>query len=532
MHRLLPLVLAALLATLLAATAAPERRELFLVRSPDGQVSAIRAASFEQQGAILIIISEQGSRAVVQTRGVIARLPWYSDADLEGGEVDLAKLAATYRSYGPLVPSQRTFLESEARRFDEMTRARKQAADAAARAAEQRVADATATTYDPARAYSAEELRALLAAADAVRAGQPASADRLDAWSAPFRGHLARLEAGDQLVDGAWLTRDDLARRAQADREAAFAATLDYPFDAVALPGELLARTLRPLLLGAGAAMLVGLAVVFVGRRRAPTRVIGLILLIVPPLALSLLYYLASRDPAELPRGDHPVNDQPLIAAMSEAAGVLPGQTPTTRTISDQALNSLIARRARFTGDPPADAVVREGLVARVWPGRAAIFELLRAAGNRFIVRYDLTLAPTGASVRGVTLGALPLPADIATALWKSLEPALVGNLQKTGLAAAFTLSVPLPGGIMLTPISAAEAPAASTPTSAPEPSPSPEPTPESTPEIAATPEPTPTPPPEPTPAPATPEPTATPPPAPQPTPTPENTDPTANPFA
>lgn len=488
------------------AQTAPKPRDLFLVRSPDGQVTAIRATSFENQGGVLVIISETGSRAVVQSRSVIARLPWYSDEELESGAVKLPTLAATYRSYAPMAPGLRPFLQREAARFEAMEKSRNDADAARTKAAQERLAAATATTYDPARAYSTAEIEELLAAADAVGREQPEAVASLETWAAPFREHLRRLQAGDQIVDGAWVTKDDLARQAQADREAAFRATLDYPLAPVALPAEIIAPLVRNVALAAAAAMLLGLGLLVLGRKRGGLRLPGLILLVGPPVGLAALYFLLTRDPADLPRRDAALDEQPLVAALAEAARVSPDLAPQSHVVPENAINSLLARRVRI--DTPAEpapwAAVREGLAVRVLGDRVSIFELLRCAGRPWIARYDLTFQPGVVGVTAVSVGAVELPANLSASLWKSLEPQLLALLEKSALPATFALTVAGNGQVALTPRDATTpgpqtppptAAAVTTPESAPtDETVAPEPGPDPTAAPLAPPAPTPTP--------------------------------------
>ncbi len=500
-----------------AASPGPAARTLFLIRGPDGIITAIRAVSFQQQGAALLLVNASGGRAVVQARAVVGQLPWFPDEELEDPALDPAPLAAKYEVAARRIPSLQKVLLAEAARFHAVEKRRADAATTRKNAAEARIRSVTSAHYDPAAGYTPESLHALLEAAAAVRSESAEASARIEKWAAPFRDHLEKLQAGNRYENGAWHTPEELAAQARAQREAAFARSLTtLQISALALPAE----TVRSLVLKAematGIAMLAGLGLIALSRRRLPLRAAGVALFAGSPAILASLFFLATRNPGQLP-ADTPAADlRPLMDALADAAALESETPPSEHTISEAGLNTFLARHIRIARatDPDAWAVVREAIAVRLLPGRILLFELVRSDHRHWILRYDLAFRPTGIIVSGVKLGTLDLPPALAQPLWKNLEPQLAAILATLPITATFTIHKPADGTLRLSPLVAP--PPAKSPPAAPEATPVPEATPQASP--AATPE-------------ATPEEAApsvpTPPPAAE-TPAP---DPSANPF-
>jgi len=521
---ILPALLLGLLATmapsLLHAQAAaptpaatPVPKTLFLIRGPDGIVTPIHAVTFQEQGAVLLLVNEKGGRAMVQARTVVGQLPWFTEEEVEGGAADPKQLAAKYEAFATRFPSLRKFLIAEADRFYAIQKRRDDAAATQKAAVDARIASVTAAKYDVAADYTIASLQSLLQAADAVRNEDPTSAERIDAWAAPFRDHLEKLKAGSRYRDGAWVTAEEIARQSRAEREAAFLKNLDAPkITALALPSQPVHGLVTKVTLAAGVAMLVGIGLIVGFRRRTALRAAGICLLVGGPVALAVLYFLATRDPHRLPAVTPTADLRPVLAALEEAAAVNGDATATEHTLSETALNTFLARHVAIERAGAAPwAVTREALAVRLLPGGASIFELVRCIGRSWIVRYDLTFR-SGAGgapivVTNVRLGALACPGTLAGQLWKSLEPQLATTLDALHVSEKFVVLGSGDGWIKIgppAPVPVAEpsatpatpaASAAPTATSSPAPSPSPEatPTPDTNPE-AATPEATATP--------------------------------------
>ncbi|MDD5198707.1 MAG: hypothetical protein PHC88_02810 [Terrimicrobiaceae bacterium] len=440
-----------------AASPAAEKT-IFLIRGPDGVVTAIRAVSSQLQGAVLVLVGANGSRAVVQPRTVIGKLPWYSDEELASGSIHLGGLAAAYEASALRVPSLRKALNSEAARFRTMEKSREDEVLGRKKAIDARIQAATAAVYDPAAGYTIEALEALLRDSDAVRADIPDAAERIDLWAAPFREHLKKLKDGSRYLNGAWLTVEDMARQERAAREAAFLKSLEYEVEGLALPADVVGSVLRTALLTAAGAILAGLALIWFARQRALWLGAGILLLAGGPVVLAAMFFLATRDPGHLPSVGADAGEQPLVAALSQAAGV--DASPLEKhDIPDSALNAFLAHhiKVRRQADPGGEAVVREALAGTFSPNRLSIFELVRSLGLNWIVRYDLMIHPadgkTNLAVVRVRIGELDCPTALSQQLWKSLEPQLAAVLAATRLTERFAVQSPVDGAIQLVPI-------------------------------------------------------------------------------
>ena len=491
-----------------AAAATPVPKTLFLIRGPDGIVTPIHAVTFQEQGAVLLLVNEKGGRAMVQARTVVGQLPWFTEEEVEGGAADPKQLAAKYEAFATRFPSLRKFLIAEADRFYAIQKRRDDAAATQKAAVDARIASVTAAKYDVAADYTIASLQSLVQAADAVRNEEPTSAARIDEWAAPFRDHLEKLQAGSRYLDGAWVAPEEIARRAHAEREAAFLKSLEAPkVTALALPAEAVHGLVTKVTFAAGVAMLVGIGLIVIFRRRMALRTAGVALLVGAPATLAVLYFLATRDSSRLPAATPAADLHPVLAALEEAAAVDGNTIASEHTLSEAALNTFLARHVAIerTGAAPW-AVTREALAVRLLPGGASIFELVRCVGRSWIVRYDLTFR-SGAGgapivVTAVHLGALACPNALAGHLWKSLEPQLATTLDALHVSEHFVvldggdgwIKIGPPASIpVAVPSATPAAPTVSatpTATGTPAPSPSPETAPIST----ATPEATPTP--------------------------------------
>jgi hypothetical protein len=484
-------------------SATPATKTLFLIRGPDGIVTPIHAVTFQEQGAVLLLVNEKGGRAVVQARTVVGQLPWFTGEEVEAGAADPRQLAAKYEIFATRFPSLRKFLLAEADIFHAIQKRRDAAAAAKKAAAEVRIQAVTAAKYDVAAGYTVEALESLLQAADAVRGEEPDAAERIDAWAAPFRDHLEKLKAGSRYLDGVWVTPEEMARRTRAEREAAFLKSLDAPrIAALALPADAVHGFVTRTALVAGIAMLLGLGLIVIFRRRMTLRIAGVVLLIGGPTILATLYFLATRDPARLPAATAPADLRSVMAALEEAAAIH-GDTPATEhTLSEAGLNSFLSRHVAIERTALAPwAVAREALAIRLLPDGASIFELVRCLGRAWIVRYDLTFRSTAAGativVSGVHVGALDCPGDLAKQLWKSLEPQLAATLSALHMDKQFVVTASGDGWIKIAPPSALPpAPATESASVSPTPvataSPAPSATPKNEPAPDATPDATP----------------------------------------
>jgi hypothetical protein len=484
-----------------AANGPTVRNLVFLIRGPDGVVSAIRTTSFQQQGAVLLLVNAKGGRAMVQARTVAGQLAWLTDEQLAvANTIDIGVLATQYELAARNMPSVKKMLGEEAARLRAEQKRRADALAAEKSAAESRIQAATSSVYDPGAGYTAEALDGLLAAAEAVRAENPAAAPRIDAWGKPFRAHLERLKAGDVYENGAWITKEQVAERARTEREAAFQRSLaDLTISAVALPADAIQGLARNAAISAGVAMLVGIGLIVFARRRIAMRAVGVALLVGGPGYPAALFFLATRTPSGLPTESTPADLQPVLLALEAAAD--PATPADSQTLSEAAVNTFLARFLRIerAANPTGWAATREAIAVRLLPDRLFLFELLRSTDREWIVRYTLDFRPPGVTpplvVSSVTLGALDLPTGIAQALWRNLEPQLAGLLSRVHVTGGLKIQNPTDGAIKLEPQTLkpdASAPLVIPPPSFNENSPGQSPTPERKEESTASPTPMP----------------------------------------
>ncbi len=468
------------------AAAVSSVKTLFFVRTPD-RFTAIRAVSFQRQGAVLVLVDDAGGRAVVQMSTVAGHVPWFSDEEIAGGKVDLAALATAYETYALRLPAMRKLLTDEAARFRGIVEARANERLALEKAAADRLAAATSAVYRPEAGYDEAALEAILSPADEVRSARPETADRIDRWAAPFRDHLLKLKAGSRYENGGWVTREELAQRVEAEREAAFRRGLDHELPAEVLSASVVRGLVLELLAAAAAVFLVGVALVVFMRHRGRWRLAGAMLVAASPLALAALFFLATRTPDFLP-GSVATDESPaVISALADAAGITP-DPPATRSISDAALNSFLSRHVRLARPDAFDpwSATRQAIAARSLPGRLMIFELVRCLGLTWIVRYDLGLEDQAAPVMaGVRIGALDCPPSLAAQLWKNLGPRLQTIFTAGKITGHFAVRKPADGVIQLAFAAPAATPAPAPiepPPPAPAGTPAPEPEPPASP--------------------------------------------------
>lgn len=429
-------------------------KPLLLVRNPDGALSTLRAASRKRQGAVVMAVEEKGGRAVLQASAIAGELSWFTDAELESGAVDLNALARSYEAIAKAMPSLRGELGAEAERFRGLQRRRKHAAAEKAAAVEARLARVVDAQYDPAAGYTAPGLARQLLDAEKARRELPQFAEKIDAWAEPFRAHFAKLLGGNVYADGKWVSGAELERRAREARQEKFLRGLDYQISARALPPGALRGLLEPYFFKGGFGMLAGLAALAFGWRRIPVRLAGAGLVAISALGLGLVLFLATRNPAGMPLRMAMAEEQAVVDALSQAAG-LDSPAAASRPIAEASLNSFASRHVRIAGGDSADEEGRrQSVVVRLLPGRFAIFEMVRGMGLSWIVRIDLVADMAGAppALAGARMGALECPPDFAAALWKNLEPQLGAILAASRVRSAFAIQPPRDGSVDLEP--------------------------------------------------------------------------------
>lgn len=441
------------------ATPAPpppaEEKTLFFIRGPGGVLTAVRAESFEKDKEVLIIATTSGSKAIHQSSNVAGELPWYSDADLASGAVDVEELAGKYEAVAARAPTLRRFLEAEAARIRANLKKQESEDSVEDDGMAEKVAAITAAAFDPDEKHTVAGIVARLREAEVVITEFPASAPDLDAWAVPYREHLAHLLAGDEWTDGKWVTAAERREREEREKSEKFRGSIGYSMKASVVPGDVVRSVLmRPLWIAVGLVVLAIGALVF---WRKPLVQLGAVVVIVAvPILGAFLFFLASRDAVGMPTVSETANEKPVVDLVASANHG--GGSPTV--VKQDDLNAFLARRIRLRGGD-GDGLSRQGLAVDLSPGRVAVFELIRGFGFEWIVRFDFAwLVENGKpslEATDVTIGRLPCPPALGNALLASVESELGAVLEQTGVLRAFSPEAPEIGGIALSPRSSGE---------------------------------------------------------------------------
>lgn len=430
--------------------ASVEKKTMFFLRGPGG-LSAVRAEAFEKDGDVLIITTESGSKAIVQAASVAGELPWYSNDDLESGAVDLEELAASYDGIAARAPTLKKFLETEARRFRAIVEKRENASRDAEESLREKVDRVTSPEFDASANPSSAELARLLAEAEVVVLEHPETAPEIDAWAAPFREHLGHLLVGDEWIDGKWVTAAERREREERERTAKIREGIAYSVEAQIAPDSVLHDVLKEPVWIAGGLFLLALAALVV-LRNPVVRIVATATLAAVPLGLALLFYLASRDAAEMPAVPPSASDETIVNLIVAANG----GTPMPAVVKQDDLNVFLARRFRIAGASEG-GLSRQAQAVELAPGRVAVFELARGWGFDWIVRCDFVwLVENGApslEPTKVWIGRLPCPPALAETVARNIEAEYGAALAQTGLAKVFTPAAPEDGQVALSPV-------------------------------------------------------------------------------
>ena len=175
-------------------------------------------------------------------------------------------------------------------------------------------------------------------------------------------------------------------------------------------------------------------------------------LLSVAPFVPASAFFLATRNPALMPASIPAADEQPIVSALSAAAG-LDESAAIPRKISEDALNSFLARHMRMTREADGNGVARQSMIVRLQPGRLVVFEMIRDMGLDWVARIDVSLPASGKPVlEGARIGALDCPPAVAVELWKNLEPQFADMLAASRIFERFSVKVAAAGVIEIQP--------------------------------------------------------------------------------
>ena len=312
------------------------------------------------------------------------------------------------------------------------------------------LAKAMPRPYDPAGAYSREELAAQLAAFDEVRKEFPARAEEIDRQGEPWKVEQTEMAAGKKKLEGRWLTPEEWEKekgaRQKAAREA-FLAKLEIPEAPPVLIGQgiLLAAAGLVLLAGfLGASFLFHGILEFIRHRAwwkgAAWTLAGAAIIALLGKATGLV--LSNPEPLETGEAGSPE----VIEEIFWEQGGEKKSFPRELKVSDADLNAWFAKRLRFSPLKVTEIVV---LAAEGWKLGAADGTLRldrpgRLLGRSLVLRHEMTFNRTerGEDIYRIeaTLGQLPLPPALVLRSWNQWTEALAKMTTAVGAAEHLTL--------------------------------------------------------------------------------------------
>jgi hypothetical protein len=351
---------------------------------------------------------------------------------------------------------------------------------------------AGAAKYDPAIPYTQEDLNRRIQDGEDAAALAPEQRAKIEQALAPWRGHLANLQAGRTFYAGAWRSPEELhtleARAQEAARLNAFSASLDIPLDTQIISAGTVNGTLGAMGAAIGLPVLLGLVLVFRGRRLTGA------LFILLPAAGGVCYaaLLFSKDVPWLAAPDGSGTDASsnavtrILYAGTQAPSPGTGE-PGLHVVSESEVNGFLARHVRLQGPAAAGAINLEKLAVRFQRDGAVFCETAEWRGRTLRIRQAFQVVQDAAGKPVVTAGAVeigdaPLPEPVQHWLRDSLEPPLARFFNAHDPLAAYALASLTAAGPELV---------ANTPPPAPVVQATPAPAPAATPMPAATPTPT-----------------------------------------
>ena len=462
----------------------PASNPLLLVRTSSGKAQLLRARSV-MTGSIVQIVDANGAARTLDPTAIILQLPWYADPELESGRVNLADLIGRYEATAAKFPEVAAPLRADVQKFTADQTRLKQVAERRASDFQARVAAVLNSHDDPAQPTSREHVAAMIREAESLATLLPAQAADFARAAAPWRQHLAHLDAGDTYYQGEWRNaaalREFQASEASAARAKEFEDNLTLPFDTLILSALRIALALAVPGIVLGALFLWGVILLF--RRRLGTGVVLMIgsvgLTVVLALALQqrdvlMSTPLFSSQAARL--GTAKVTRLLYLSSPQNTTPLSPQDRETK--LDDGDLNAFLLGRTRRKDQDAAPGLRAEQLIARIHPGGVTIHERTTAAGRPLVVSYDVSIDTSYATpqVTGytVSVGAVPMPAPVKDWLWESFAPQLGRFLADHHVARAYTVAKFAPREALIVSTRSTTLPVAQ---ATPQPSATPEPT-------------------------------------------------------
>ena len=311
------------------------------------------------------------------------------------------------------------------------------------------IAKVTAKPYNPASAYTQEELAVQLTAFEELKKAFPARAEEIERQAEPWKIEQTEMAAGKKKLEGRWLNPDEWEKetgaRERAAREA-FLSKLEIPEASPVLLGQGILLAAAGLLVVAG---FLGASFLFHGileyiRHRAWWKgtawtLAGAAIIAVLGRATGLV--LSAPEPLEVGQGS-----AETIEEIYWKYGAEKHDLPKELRVSAADLNAWLEKRLRFAPLKVTDIVV---LVTESWrlgmeDGTLRLDRTGRLLGRNFILRHEMTFnrSEQGEDVYRIeaTLGKLPLPPALVLRSWNRWTETLAQMTAVIGAAEGLTL--------------------------------------------------------------------------------------------
>lgn len=422
---------------------------------PDAGHELLLVEKEATKDGISTLVEPGGAEKKIPTDKIVARLtPAPARSTKMDRKTALAAINALLEAKARAVTLERT-LQEEVEKWkkilDQLPSEEDPAALAKAEAAfAEAMARAVPKAYNPATAYTAEELSAQLSMLEEVKKNFPTRTEEIERQAEPWKVEQAEMTAGKKKLEGRWLTPGEWemekGARQKAAREA-FLAKLEIPEAPSVLIGQgILLTTAGLVLLAAflGASFLFHGILEFIRHRAwwkgAAWTLAGAAIIAVLGRATGLV--LTAPEPLE-------TGAQGKGEAIEDIFWNQGGQKkefPKQLRISAADLNAWFIQRLRFT---PLGVTEIAVLAAQEWKlemeeGTLRLDRAGRFLGRSFVLRHEMTFNRTekGEDIYRIeaTLGQLPLPPALVLRSWNQWTETLGRMTAAIGAADHLTL--------------------------------------------------------------------------------------------
>ena len=421
---------------------------------PDAAHEMVLVEKESAKDGTVVLIEPGGTEKKVSKDKIVARL---TPAPGPGKKVErataVAAINALLEAKAKAVALERT-LQEEVEKWKKILDQLPSEEDPEALAkAEKAFAEAMAKAmpkpYDPAGAYTQEELAAQLTAFEEVKKTFPARAEEIDRQAEPWRVEQTEMAAGKKKLEGRWLNSDEWEKergaRERAAREA-FLGKLEIPEASPVLLGQGILLAAAGLVILAG---FLGASFLFHGileyiRHRAWWKgtawtLAGAAIIAILGRATGLV--LSVPEPFEVAAGQAEMVEEIYWKYGGEGK-----EFPAELKITDADLNAWLEKRLRFAPLKVTDIVV---LVTESWrlgmeDGTLRLDRTGRLLGRNFVLRHEMTFnrSEQGEDVYRIeaALGRLPLPPALVLRSWNRWTESVAQMTAVIGAAERLTL--------------------------------------------------------------------------------------------